>query len=90
MHRKAVLGFTLAELLIALAILGEIAAFTIPKIISSQQNGAYNAKATEAFSMVASAYKLYKLSNTATGSTPLTTLTSYMNYTNIDSTSLLD
>lgn len=32
-------GFTLAELLIAVAILGEIATFTIPKIISSQQNG---------------------------------------------------
>jgi prepilin-type N-terminal cleavage/methylation domain-containing protein len=31
-------GFTLAELLIALAILGEIATFTIPKILSSQQN----------------------------------------------------
>lgn len=32
-------GFTLAELLIALAILGEIATFTIPKILSAQQNG---------------------------------------------------
>lgn len=32
-------GFTLAELLIALAILGEIASFTIPKILSAQQNG---------------------------------------------------
>lgn len=30
-------GFTLAELLIALAILGEIATFTIPKILASSQ-----------------------------------------------------
>jgi prepilin-type N-terminal cleavage/methylation domain-containing protein len=32
-------GFTLAELLVSLLILGEIATFTIPKILSSQQNG---------------------------------------------------
>lgn len=31
-------GFTLSELLIALAILGVIAAFTIPKVLSSQQD----------------------------------------------------
>src|SRR5579884_2608591 len=31
-------GFTLAELLISLLIIGEIATFTIPKIISAQQN----------------------------------------------------
>jgi prepilin-type N-terminal cleavage/methylation domain-containing protein len=39
MKMKNRFGFTLAELLIALAILGEIATFTIPKIISAQQNG---------------------------------------------------
>ncbi len=32
-------GFTLAELLVSLLILGEIATFTIPKILASQQNG---------------------------------------------------
>lgn len=39
MPKKYLLGFTLAELLIAVAILGEIATFTIPKILSAQQNG---------------------------------------------------
>lgn len=35
---KSTHGFTLTELLIALVILGEIATFTIPKILNSQQN----------------------------------------------------
>lgn len=40
-------GFTLAELLIALTILGVIATFTIPKILSSQQDGKLKAIAKE-------------------------------------------
>lgn len=40
-------GFTLAELLISLAILGLIATFTIPKIMSAQQNNEYSAIAQE-------------------------------------------
>lgn len=38
MSKKLLSGFTLAELLIALAILGVISAFAIPKILSAQQN----------------------------------------------------
>ncbi len=41
--RNRLFGFTLAELLIALLILGEIATFTIPKILSAQQNGSKKA-----------------------------------------------
>lgn len=40
-------GFTLAELLIALTILGVIATFTIPKILTAQQASTYNAIAKE-------------------------------------------
>jgi prepilin-type N-terminal cleavage/methylation domain-containing protein len=43
MKKKTPKGFTLAELLIALMILGEIATFTIPKILSAQTNGRKNA-----------------------------------------------
>lgn len=41
-------GFTLAELLIALAIMGVIATFTIPKVLSSQNNAKKNALFREA------------------------------------------
>ena len=40
-------GFTLAELLIALTILGVIAIFTIPKVLQSQQDTRYSAAAKE-------------------------------------------
>ena len=38
MRRQKDIGFTLAELLIALGILGVIATFTIPKILTAQQD----------------------------------------------------
>lgn len=77
-------GFTLAELLIALAILGVIATFTIPKILSAQQNGTYKAIAKENLSMVAGAFEQYKLSGNLSGGTGINDLTPYMNYVRID------
>jgi prepilin-type N-terminal cleavage/methylation domain-containing protein len=58
---KRTSGFTLAELLIALAILGIIAAFTIPKILDSSRNGNLNAVARESASMIRDAYSYYKI-----------------------------
>lgn len=87
---QALSGFTLAELLIALAILGEIATFTIPKIISSQQNGSYNAKSKEVAAMFSSAYQLYRLDNTVAATTGVKDLTPYMNYVALDSISSID
>jgi len=72
-------GFTLAELLISLLIVGEIATFSIPKIINAQQNTVYNAKAKEALSSVAAAYNTYKMSNTVSVNTRFGDLTSYLN-----------
>lgn len=79
-------GFTLAELLIALAILGVIATFTIPKILSSSQNGQNTAIAKEAASMVSGAYSTYTLNNGAATGVTAGALTQYMNYVATDAT----
>lgn len=83
-------GFTLAEVLISLAILGTIATFTIPKILISSQNQQKSALAKEVAAMVASAYDTYRQSNMVTGSTTLGALTPYMNYVALDTSSPVD
>ena len=54
-------AFTLAELLIALAILGVIATFTIPKILSGSTDAKWNASAKGAMTMVEGAYADYQI-----------------------------
>jgi prepilin-type N-terminal cleavage/methylation domain-containing protein len=76
-------GFTLAELLIALAILGVIATFTIPKILSTQQNATYNSITKEAASTVAGALARYKQSNPVSSTMNIQDLTPYMNYADV-------
>ncbi len=56
-------GFTLAELLIALLILGEIATFTIPKVLNAQQKQNYNAAAKEVASIVAAGFTAAYMEN---------------------------
>ncbi|MCE3235965.1 MAG: hypothetical protein K0Q50_2145 [Vampirovibrio sp.] len=50
-------GFTLAELLISLSILGIIATFTIPKLLMNQRVSAYNASAHESAASISGAYQ---------------------------------
>jgi len=83
-------GFTLAELLICLVILGEIAAFTIPKIVMSQQNNSYNAKAKETIATIAAAYSTYTVKNGYSTGVGIADLTPYMNYIAVDSVSTID
>jgi len=84
-------GFTLAELLIAILILGEIATFTIPKLIINQQNNTYNAKVHEGAGMIAQAYQQYQFSNNPVpSSTTFGSLTPYMNYVKVDTSSVID
>lgn len=76
-------GFTLAELLIALTILGVIATFTIPKVLQSQQDGKYKAIAKEGAAAISNAFYEYKLRNTLTDSTTIGVLMPYLNYINV-------
>lgn len=73
-------GFTLTEVLITLLILGEIATFTIPKIIIAQQNSRYNATAKEAVSTVSAAYQQAMYNSQITTSTTGGVLAQYINY----------
>lgn len=83
-------GFTLAELLIALAILGVIATFTIPKVLTAQQNQQKIAAATETLAMVSEAYQLYARQNGYSADTTVGMLTPYMNYVSVNTTGKMD
>lgn len=87
---RAILGFTIAELLIVLLILGEIATFTIPKILASQQTARFNAIAKEDLATLAQAHQLLKLNGLLSSSITSGALTQYMNYISIDTSSQID
>ncbi|HEY9687333.1 MAG TPA: prepilin-type N-terminal cleavage/methylation domain-containing protein [Coleofasciculaceae cyanobacterium] len=83
-------GFTLAELLIALAILGLVATFTIPKVLQNQQDTRSNAIAKEAAGTLSAAYQAYREDNTPTANTTIDDLTPYLNYVKVDTATVVD
>jgi prepilin-type N-terminal cleavage/methylation domain-containing protein len=85
-------GFTLAELLIALGVLGIIATFAIPKILNAQQAEKSNAVAKETIGAIATAYQNYKLAHPSANPTSTTAIdiAQYLNYLFVDTTSDLD
>jgi prepilin-type N-terminal cleavage/methylation domain-containing protein len=89
-RRRFNLGFTLAELLIALGILGVIATFTIPKVLMAQQSGRDNAIAKEAAGMLSGAFQAYQQRNSVTANTRTIDLTQYMNYVAVQTSGSVD
>ncbi|HEY9686759.1 MAG TPA: type II secretion system protein [Coleofasciculaceae cyanobacterium] len=88
--RRASLGFTLAELLIALMIIAEIATFTIPKVLVTQQNQKYNAMAKEMAGMISGALQSYSAKNTVSTNTSVINLLANTNYVKIQTSGLVD
>jgi prepilin-type N-terminal cleavage/methylation domain-containing protein len=81
-HRQNVRGFTLSELLVSLAVLGLIAAFGIPKILSAVDEKAHKAAAKEAMGMIAGAHASWIAENGGIlgSTTTATDLSKKMNY----------
>jgi prepilin-type N-terminal cleavage/methylation domain-containing protein len=63
MNNRSTLGFTLSELLVSLAVLGLIAAFAIPKVLSSVADSSTKAIGKEAISVISAAYDSLKADN---------------------------
>jgi prepilin-type N-terminal cleavage/methylation domain-containing protein len=91
---KYLKGFSLVELLIALAIMGILAAFTIPPLFqvpASSQTRKYSAIATDTAFMILVAYEQYRAANpTVSMSTTAGALTPYMNYVSTDTSTPVD
>ncbi|MGE0200735.1 MAG: type II secretion system protein [Candidatus Melainabacteria bacterium] len=86
-HRQA--GFTLAELLIALAIMGVIITMVIPKVLTAQGNR-YSAVGSEMAATVSGAVNVYRRESALGADTTMADLAQYMNYVTVDATSIID
>jgi prepilin-type N-terminal cleavage/methylation domain-containing protein len=88
---KHLSGFTLAELLVALAILGIIVTFTIPKVLVTGQEQQKVAVAKEVAAMISGAFQQAKAAGIVSANTKPRDLTPYMNYVSVDTSgSLVD
>ena len=83
-------GFTLAELLTVLAVLGVMASFTIPKVLIAQQTQHWNITLKEDASIVAGAFSAYQKDNLVASTFSSANITPYISYVKVDSTSQID
>jgi prepilin-type N-terminal cleavage/methylation domain-containing protein len=83
-------GFTLAELLIALSVLGVITTFTIPKVLNSSLDKERTAICKEVAATFSTAYQAYKENNVPSSTTTFADLLPYINYVRVDTTSTID
>jgi prepilin-type N-terminal cleavage/methylation domain-containing protein len=73
MNNRSLQGFTLSELLVSLAILGLIAAFAIPKVLTAVGEGSSRAIGSELYGMIAESYQAVATANN--GNVPRTVTT---------------
>jgi len=71
-------------------ILGVIATFTIPKVLSAQQSQQKTAVLRETAAMVAAAYQTALSNGVVTSNTRLQDLTPYFNYLSVDTSAVID
>jgi prepilin-type N-terminal cleavage/methylation domain-containing protein len=81
-------GFTLSELLVSLAVLGLIAAFAIPKVLSAVNEAGIKAVGKEAISMVSSSFDSLRADSNGflPKSTTAAQLAAKMNFVNLATT----
>jgi prepilin-type N-terminal cleavage/methylation domain-containing protein len=82
MNNRSLQGFTLSELLVSLAVLGLIAAFAIPKVLTAVGESSSRAIGREAFGMISEAYQALRANQNGNVSRATTAqdLINQMNY----------
>jgi type IV fimbrial biogenesis protein FimT len=82
MNNRSLQGFTLSELLVSLAVLGLIAAFAIPKVLTAVGQSSARAIGSELIAMISESYESVKAQSNGVvaRSTSADVLTDRMNY----------
>lgn len=74
-------GFTLAELLIALLVLGVIVTFTVPKVLQAQRDSRWRAMTKETAAALAGAYQMHLAHGGDRATASFGNVMKYINYT---------
>ena len=88
MNNRSLQGFTLSELLVSLAVLGLIAAFAIPKVLTAVGESSARAIGNEMVGMISEAYQAERAANNGNISRGTTSqmLVDRMNYSTVITT----
>jgi prepilin-type N-terminal cleavage/methylation domain-containing protein len=82
-------AFTLTELLVALAVLGLITSFIIPKVISDINSRGYNTSLKQCMATITNEYQTYIASTIPNANTSSNMILKNLNYIEIDTTSTI-